>query len=63
MTAWHEVGHAIVAHLLPYADPVHKVSIISRGTAAGYTLSLPSEERHMRQRAEFMDNLAVLYGG
>ncbi|MBN1585431.1 ATP-dependent zinc metalloprotease FtsH [Candidatus Uhrbacteria bacterium] len=63
VTAWHEVGHAIIAHLLPHADPVHKISIISRGMAAGYTLNLPNEDRHMHRLAEFMDNLAVYYGG
>ena len=63
ITAYHEGGHALVAHELPYADPVHKVSIISRGQAAGYTLKLPVEDRHMRRRQEFLDDLAVSLGG
>ena len=63
VTAYHEAGHAIISHLLPNADPVHKVSIISRGTAAGYTLKLPSEDKHMHRKAEFIDDLAVMYGG
>jgi cell division protease FtsH len=63
VTAWHEAGHAIVAHVLPHADPVHKVSIISRGRAAGYTLKLPTEDRHLQRKAEFLDDLAVSLGG
>ncbi|MDP3985183.1 MAG: ATP-dependent zinc metalloprotease FtsH [bacterium] len=63
VTAYHEAGHALVAHLLPNADPVHKVSIISRGQAAGYTLKLPSEDKHLHRRAEFIDDLAVMLGG
>ena len=56
-------GHAIVASVLPYADPVHKVSIISRGRAAGYTLKLPLDERRMQSRKEFLDDIAVSLGG
>ena len=63
ITAFHEAGHALVAASLPHADPVHKVSIVSRGRAGGYTLKLPSEDRHMRSRSEFESELAVLLGG
>ncbi|MDO8552255.1 MAG: ATP-dependent zinc metalloprotease FtsH [bacterium] len=63
ITAYHEAGHAIIASVLPYADPVHKVSIISRGRAAGYTLKLPIDERRMQSRKEFLDDIAVSLGG
>ncbi len=63
ITAYHEAGHALVASLLPYADPVHKISIISRGHAAGYTLKLPTEERRFHTRNEFFDDIAVSLGG
>jgi len=63
ITAYHEAGHALVAHTLPHADPVHKVSIISRGQAAGYTLKVPGEDKHFHSRAEFLDDLAVMLGG
>ena len=63
ITAFHEAGHAIVASVLPYADPVHKVSIISRGRAAGYTLKLPLEETKMQSKKEFLDDIAVSLGG
>ena len=63
ITAYHEAGHALVASVLPYADPVHKISIISRGRAAGYTLKLPMEERRMQSRKEFLDDIAVSLGG
>ncbi len=63
ITAYHEAGHALVASVLPYADPVHKISIISRGRAAGYTLKLPLEERKMQSRKEFHDDIAVSLGG
>lgn len=63
ITAYHEGGHALVAASLPHADPVRKISIISRGRAGGYTLKLPSEEKHLRNRAEFLEELAVLLGG
>lgn len=63
VTAYHEGGHALVGHELPGADPVRKVSIISRGRAAGYTIKLPSEERHLKTRAEFLDEIAALLGG
>lgn len=63
ITAYHEAGHALVAHILPNADTVHKVSIISRGRAAGYTLKLPSEDKHLHTKSEFLDDLAVLLAG
>ena len=63
ITAYHEAGHALVASLLPYSDPVHKISIISRGHAAGYTLKLPIEERRFNTRKEFFDDIAVSLGG
>ena len=59
----HEAGHALVAHVLPEADPVHKVSIISRGPAAGYTLKLPNEDRHLHSESDFMAELAVMLAG
>ncbi len=63
ITAYHEAGHALVSSVLPYADPVHKISIISRGRAAGYTLKLPFEDRKMQSRNEFIDDIAVSLGG
>ncbi|MBY0294046.1 ATP-dependent zinc metalloprotease FtsH [Patescibacteria group bacterium] len=63
ITAYHEAGHAIVASLLPHADPVHKISIISRGRAAGYTLKLPFEDKRMQSKKEFLDDIAMSLGG
>jgi cell division protease FtsH len=63
LTAYHEAGHAIVSSVLPFADPVHKISIIARGRAAGYTLHLPSEDRKMQSKNEFLDDIAVALGG
>ncbi len=63
ISSYHEAGHALVAAVLPNADPVHKVSIVSRGRAAGYTLKLPTEERHLYFKAHFLDELAVAMGG
>lgn len=63
ITAYHEAGHALVASILPYADPVHKISIISRGRAAGYTLKLPFEDRKLQSRNEFLDDIAMSLGG
>lgn len=63
ITAFHEAGHALVASVLPFADPVHKISIISRGRAAGYTLKLPIEDRKLQSQREFLDDIAVSLGG
>lgn len=63
ITAYHEAGHAIIASVLEYADPVHKVSIISRGRAAGYTWKLPDEDKKMQSKKEFLDDIAVSLGG
>jgi cell division protease FtsH len=63
IAAYHEAGHALVATFMPHTDPVHKVSIISRGRAGGYTLKLPTEDKHLRSRSEFESELAVLLGG
>lgn len=61
--AYHEAGHALVGASLPNADPVQKVSIISRGSAGGYTLSVPIEDKRLRQRTYYIDELSVLLGG
>ena len=63
MTAYHEAGHALVGHLLPDCDPVRKVSIISRGSAGGYTLQMPTEDKHYHTLAQFKDTLAMTMGG
>nr|MBP9817113.1 cell division protein FtsH [Candidatus Paceibacterota bacterium] len=63
VTAYHEMGHALVSSILPYADPVHKVSIISRGRAAGYTLKLPFEDKKMQSKKQFLDDIAGTLGG
>lgn len=63
ITAYHEAGHALVSSVLPFADPVHKISIISRGRAAGYTLKLPLEDTKMQSKNEFLDDIAVSLGG
>lgn len=63
ITAYHEAGHALVASVLPYADPVHKISIIARGRAGGYTLKLPLEERKLQSKNEFLDDIAMSLGG
>ncbi len=62
-TAYHEAGHAIVGYLLPECDPVRKVSIVSRGQAGGYTLKMPSEDKHYHTLAQFRDDLAMAMGG
>jgi cell division protease FtsH len=63
LTAYHEAGHALVGSVLPNSDPVHKVSIISRGSAGGYTLSLPSDDRKLHSRKSFLDEIAMTFGG
>ncbi len=63
LTAYHEAGHAVLASLLPYADPVHKISIIARGRAAGYVLKLPLEDTKLQSKKEFLDDIAVSLGG
>jgi len=63
ITAYHEAGHALIAHYLPNADPVQKISIISRGQAAGYTLKLPLIDKHFQTKKEFLDELSVLLAG
>jgi len=63
ITAYHESGHALAARMLPHADPVHKVSIIARGTMGGYTRLLPTEDRYLWTRSQFNDVLATLLGG
>ena len=63
VTAFHEMGHAIVGHVLPNCDPVHKVSIIGRGQALGYTISLPGEDKFLTTRAELADTMAMTLGG
>jgi len=63
ITAYHEAGHALVAHLLEHTDPIRKISIVSRGRAAGYTLKLPEKERYMKEKAGFVDELAVFMAG
>jgi cell division protease FtsH len=63
ITAYHEAGHALVASCLPDADPVHKISIIARGHAGGYTLKLPFDERRLMSRASFLDDIAMSLGG
>lgn len=63
MTAYHEAGHAIVAHFLPHTDPVHRVSIVSRGMALGYTLTPPEQDKYQQTKTELMEEIAVLLGG
>ena len=63
ITAYHEMGHAIVGHYLEHSDPVHKISIISRGQALGYTISLPTEDKFLTTRAELLDTMAMTLGG
>lgn len=63
ITAYHEAGHALVASVLPFADPVHKISIIARGRTGGYTLKLPLEDRKLQSRREFLDDIAMSLGG
>jgi cell division protease FtsH len=63
VTAYHEMGHAIVGHYLPHSDPIHKISVISRGQALGYTISLPGEDKFLTTRAELQDTMAMTLGG
>ena len=63
ITAYHEMGHAIVGHFLPNSDPIHKISVISRGQALGYTISLPGEDKFLTTRAELQDQMAMTLGG
>ena len=63
ITANHEVGHALTARMLPHVDPVHKVSIIARGMAGGYTRVLPGEDRYLQSRSQFNDYLVFILGG
>jgi len=61
--AYHEGGHALVGHALPHADPIHKISIIARGRALGWTLALPTEDKYLVSRSQLQDQLAMLLGG
>jgi cell division protease FtsH len=63
MTAYHEAGHALVARMLPHADPVRKVSIVARGMAGGYTRTVPDEDRLFKTKAQFLDDIAVFMAG
>jgi cell division protease FtsH len=63
MTAYHEGGHALIAHFLPFADPVHRVSIVSRGLALGYTLTPPEKDKYQQTKSELLDDITVLMGG
>jgi cell division protease FtsH len=63
ITAYHEMGHALVGHFLEHGDPVHKVSVVSRGQALGYTISMPMEDKFLTTRAELQDSIAMTLGG
>ena len=63
VTAYHEMGHALVGHYLPNCDPVHKISIVSRGQALGYTISLPAEDKFLTTKSALMDQMAMTLGG
>ncbi|MCX6810306.1 MAG: ATP-dependent zinc metalloprotease FtsH [Candidatus Berkelbacteria bacterium] len=63
ITSVHESGHAIVSHILPNSDPIHKISVISRGSALGYTWSLPQEDRRLMSKSKFLDDLAAMLAG
>ncbi|GAG35433.1 unnamed protein product, partial [marine sediment metagenome] len=63
VVAYHEAGHALCAELLPSTERVHRISIVPRGQALGYTLNLPEEDRYLKTREELMDRLVVLLGG
>lgn len=63
ITAYHEAGHAVMHYALPNTDPVHKISIVPRGMAGGYTMALPEEDRSYKSKNEFLDEMRILYGG
>ncbi|HAR54876.1 TPA: cell division protein FtsH [Patescibacteria group bacterium] len=63
VTAYHEAGHAVVSHIVPHGEPVHKISVISRGMALGYTWNMPLADRYLHSKAQFMDEIAVMMGG
>ena len=63
LVAYHEAGHAVVSYFLPNSDPLHKVSIIPRGRAGGYTLLLPKEDRNYATKSQMLDSLVMLLGG
>lgn len=63
IAAFHEAGHALVSVFMPDSEPVHKISIVSRGMAAGYTLKLPNRDKHLKTKTEFISELATLLGG
>jgi len=63
ITAYHEMGHALVGHFLEHSDPVHKISVVSRGQALGYTISMPTEDKFLTTRAELLDQMAMTLGG
>ncbi len=63
ITAYHEMGHALVGHFLEHADPVHKISVVGRGQALGYTISMPQEDKFLTTRAELNDTMAMTLGG
>jgi cell division protease FtsH len=63
VTAYHEMGHALVGHFLPNADPVHKISVVSRGQALGYTISMPAEDKFLTTKAQLEDAMAMTLGG
>lgn len=63
MTAYHEAGHAVLTHVLPYTDPVHRISIVSRGQALGYTFTPPEKDKLQVLKSELLENLIVMFGG
>lgn len=63
MTAYHEAGHALVAHFSPHADPVHRISIVSRGRALGYTMTPPTQDKYQKTKSELIEEMAVMMGG
>ena len=63
ITAYHEAGHAVVGHIVPHGDPIHKISIVSRGMALGYTWNMPDQERRLETKAKFLDEIASFMGG